>query len=140
MDIKEPALDTMLKGHMGYMTKRQQVIAQNIANIDTPRYRARDLAKLDFKNLAAAEAAGSAHISLRTTSPRHLNGTLVDNGGNGVFKTVKDRNTFEISPDQNNVVLEDQMAKVSDTSAQFQLSSTMLRKFTQLYRSAAGNR
>ena len=45
-----------------------------------------------------------------------------------------------MSPTQNNVVMEDQMGKVSDTNAQFTLSSTMMKKFTTLYREAAGNK
>lgn len=127
-------LDTMMKRHMKYMSQRQGVLAQNMANIDTPSYKARDLKKLDFAKMADAE---STRLQMRATSPKHLSGTL---GVGGEVATVKDKDTFEISPTQNNVVLEDQMAKVSDTGAQFQLSSSMMRKFTQLYRSAVGNK
>jgi flagellar basal-body rod protein FlgB len=133
MDVKEPVLNTMMKGHMKYMTNRQEVLASNIANIDTPGYKANDLRKVDFQKMAAAQ---SKRLEMRVTSPSHLNGTLV---GGTSFDTIKDGNTFETSPTENNVVLEDQMGKVSDTGAQFQLSSTMMRKFTQLYRKAAGS-
>lgn len=132
MDIKEPALNTMMKGHMKYMTQRQQVLAHNIANIDTPGYKARDTKKVDFGKMANA---ASGRLQMAMTAPQHLDGTL---GKGGAFATQKDRDTFEITPTQNNVVLEDQMSKVSDTGAQYQLSSTMMKKFTQLYRTAAG--
>lgn len=132
MDTKAPTLNTMLKSHMKYMTQRQKVLAQNVANIDTPGYKARDMKKIDFADLATAQ---SSRIEMRTTSPKHLDGTL---GKGGAFATQKDRDTFEVSPTQNNVVLEDQMGKISDTGSQYQLSSSMMRKFTQLYRKAAG--
>ena len=132
MDIKEPVLNTMMKGHMKYMSERQKVLAQNIANIDTPGYKASDTKKVDFSKMADS---ASHRLAMMTTSPQHLDGTL---GKGGSFATEKDRDTFETTPTKHNVVLEDQMAKVSDTGANYQLSSTMMRKFTQLYRKAAG--
>lgn len=134
MDLKEPALNTMMKGHMKYMANRQKVLAQNIANIDTPGYKARELKKLDFEKLATS---ANSQLEMRTTSPTHLNGTLA--GSSMAFRSEKDRNTFETTPTENNVVLEDQMGKVSDTGAQYQLSSSLMRKFTGLYRKAAGS-
>jgi flagellar basal-body rod protein FlgB len=133
MDIKEPALNRMMKGHMKYMTERQRVLAQNIANIDTPGYKARDLEKVDFGKLTQQSMA---RISMRQTSPMHLTPLAPKSSD---FRDRKDDATFETTPTQNNVVLEDQMAKISDTGAHFNLSSSMLRKYTQLYRRAAGS-
>ncbi len=137
MQNKPVGLNDKLVMHMKYMTERQSQLAQNISHIDTPGYKARDLKKIDF-NAMVSEASGSK-LAMTATSAKHLNGSL--GGANaGIFSTIDDRNTFERSPNGNNVVLEDQMAKISDTAAQFQLSSSMLRKFTQLYRTAIGNR
>lgn len=132
MDIKEPVLNTMMKRHMKYMTERQHVLAQNIANIDTPGYQARDLKKLDFGAMATSM---SNKLEMRVTSPKHLSGT---NAAKTTFRSDKDKNTFETTPTQRNVVLEDQMAKVSDTGAEYNLSSNMMHKYTQLYRKASG--
>jgi len=134
MDLKEPALNTMMKGHMKYMANRQKVLAQNIANIDTPGYKARELKKLDFGKMASS---ANSQLEMRVTAPSHLNGTL--KAGSMALKSDKDRNTFETTPTENNVVLEDQMGKISDTGAQYQLSSSLMRKFTGLYRKAAGS-
>jgi flagellar basal-body rod protein FlgB len=134
MDMKEPTLNTLMKGHMKYMTKRQEVLAHNIANIDTPGFKARDLKKVDFGEMATT---ANTQLDMRVTSPKHLDGTLIS--GNSRFGTEKDRETFETTPTQNNVVLEDQMGKISDTGAQFQMSSNLMRKYTQLYRKAAGS-
>jgi flagellar basal-body rod protein FlgB len=135
MDIKEPALNQMLKAQMRYATQRQTALATNVANIDTPGYKAVDVKKPDFASMASPTTMGK--LGMAATSPKHLQGTL---GGAGKLATMADKHTFEISPTQNNVVLEDQMAKISDTGAQFQMSSTMLKKYTQLYRSALGTR
>jgi len=57
--------------------ERQQVLAGNIANADTPGYRARDV---DFGAAMAAEMGGSSGaLPLRRTSPRHLAGASGDN-------------------------------------------------------------
>lgn len=133
MNTVKTDVNQLLKAHMKYMTQRQQVLAQNIANIDTPRYKANELKKVDFNKMLTTS---NSQLEMAATSPTHLNGTLAENGS--VFRTEKDRNAFEITPTGNNVVLEDQMGKVSETNANFQLSSSMLRKFTSLYRKAAG--
>jgi flagellar basal-body rod protein FlgB len=135
MDINEPTLNVALKNQMRYMSKRQGVLAQNIANIDTPKYKARDLKKVDFATMA--QSHGAQLLMATPSSGKSLDGTLPDDGG---IKNDKTRDAFEMRPSENNVVLEDQMGKISDTNAQFQLSSTMLKKFTQLYRTAASNK
>ena len=133
-DISEPTINTMMKAHMKYMSERQGVLAQNIANMDTPAYKAQDLKKLDFKRLAEEQ---HNKLEMVATHPSHLGGTLT---GGTSFTTIKDKDTFETRPNQNNVVMEDQMGKVSDTNAEFELSSTMMKKFTSLYREASGNK
>lgn len=132
MDTTKTDINKMLAAQMKYMSQRQGVLAHNIANIDTPGYKSEDLKKVDFSKMVAQQG----RLELAATSSQHLGGTLA--GGSAVYSTRDDRNTFESKPNQNNVVLEDQMGKISDTNAQFQLSSTMLRKFTSLYRKAAG--
>ena len=131
MDTSKTDVNSILAAHMKYMSQRQGVLAHNIANIDTPSYKANDLKKVDFNKMLVA----NSRLELAATSPQHLVGTLPNSGA---FSTVKERNSFEEKPNKNNVVLEDQMGKISDTNAQFQLSSSMLRKFTSLYRKAAG--
>lgn len=131
--ITEPTINTMMKAHMKYQGVRQGVLAQNVANIDTPHYKAQDLKKLDFKRLAEEQ---HNKLEMAATNPAHQSGTLM---GGTSFSTIKDRNTYEMRPTENNVSLEDQMGKVSDTNAQFTLSSTMIKKFTTLYRKAASN-
>lgn len=132
--MSEPTITSMLKTHMKYMGNRQKVLAQNVANIDTPGYQAQDVKKPDFSKMAASSMG---KLEMRITSEKHLTGSL--SGGGRAFSTTRDRNTSETSPTKNNVTLEDQMAKISDTGAEYQISSTLLKKYNQLYRKAAGS-
>lgn len=128
----ESPLMQMLSGQMRYLTQRQGVLSQNVANIDTPGYRSRDMKPMDFADMVAGE---SGKLAMRTTSPKHYNGV-----GSAGFATENNRNTFETTPTKNNVGIEQEMANISETGVQYQLTSSMYKKFTQLYRSALGNR
>lgn len=124
----------MLGTQMRYLTQRQGVLSQNVANIDTPGYTARDLKPLDFKSMAAA--AGQ-QLPMRATSGKHFTQGVGSN--NGGYRAQEMRG-FDVSPTDNNVSLDQEMAKISETGAQYQVSSNLYRKFTQLYRSALGQR
>jgi flagellar basal-body rod protein FlgB len=52
-------------------TQRARVIAANLANADTPHYKARDM---DFRQVLGAMTDGNAGTVMRTTHPRHLSG------------------------------------------------------------------
>ena len=130
---KAPNLMQALQNSMRYGTERQKVLARNIANIDTPGYRAKDLEKVNFATMAEGEAQ---RLSLMTTSPQHIQ----TKSGTGVFRTSEVRKPFEIAPNGNDVVLEDQMAKVSDNAANYEISSALYKKFTMMYRQALGQR
>lgn len=134
MKLAQPTLTTMLQQQMKYLSQRQATLAQNISNIDTPGYQAQDLQKPNFSQMA--QSASSGQLAMATTTGKHMTGTR---GNSGLFKTMMDKNTSETSPTKNNVSLEEQMAKVSDTGLQYQMSSTLLKKYYQLYRAALGN-
>jgi len=73
-------LDDMFQFHQNALnlrTFRQQVLASNIANADTPGYKARDI---DFAAALQNVAAGrDANRSLRTSNPRHLGAAAGNN-------------------------------------------------------------
>lgn len=130
----QSTLMNMLSGQMRYMTQRQKVLADNIANLDTPGYKANDLKKLNFSDMAAAE---SSKLGMARTQHGHISGP---HSTGGTYAVQTQDQSFEISPNGNSVVLEEQMAKISDTGAQYQISSSLFRKFHGLYRTALGNR
>ena len=57
----------VLEKSLDYSSTKQKVISQNIANVDTPNYKAKDVAKSSFKG------ALQASIEAYRTDSRHLN-------------------------------------------------------------------
>lgn len=133
MNLTESAIVRRLGTQVAYLDERQKLLAQNIAHIDSPDYRAKDLKKLDFHNLAASEAN---QLPLRATSASHLEGRPPESS----FRSEKLRKAFDKKPLGNNVELEEQMGKISDVGAQHQMATTLLKKFNQLYRTAVDNK
>lgn len=55
---------------MALRSRRAEVLASNLANADTPNYKARDI---DFKAvLAQAQAGGSSTVTVAATQPGHI--------------------------------------------------------------------
>jgi flagellar basal-body rod protein FlgB len=118
---------------MDWLTTRQKVLAQNIANADTPNYQAKDLAPLDFA--AMASAAGNK-LKMETTSGGHIKAGLSTARSPKVFET---QSTLT-SPSGNGVIIEDELMKVSETQAEYELITRLYRKHMGMLRSALGRR
>ena len=71
MELDKLSLFSVIKGRLAWLGHRQEVLAQNIANSDTPRYKARDLKALKFKDLVRNQ---SSNIRMATTAGFHLTG------------------------------------------------------------------
>lgn len=134
MNFGESTIMQMAKTSMRWNMQRQSELSKNIANVDTPSYAARDLKPLDFSNMAEAEAS---RLNLRATAPRHMDGF---NHMKGPYGDQVTRNTFETTPVANNVVLEQQMAKVNETGLEYQLATNIYRKMQGMFKIAIGNR
>lgn len=134
MDFSKLTLFRMMNTKMAYLSERQDILSHNIANIDTPGQKARDLKELDFKRLAALQ---SNKLKMRMTSELHATGfpKIPDD-----FRDEKLRETFERTPMKNNIVLEEQMAKVAETQLEFQMVTNLYRKTGSLFKTAIGNR
>lgn len=121
----------MLKTSMGYSHERQDMLARNVANIDTPGYKAREMKEVDFKRIMQAE---SRRLEMRGTSLRHQQPLSASQ----TFRDEKLKNAFEESPTENNVNLEEQMAKVSENEMMHQKASNLYQKTTKLFKVALG--
>ena len=118
-------LDDLLNFHtqaLRVRDQRQQVLASNIANADTPNYKARDL---DFKTalqgaLQAAPAAGGAALS--TTAPGHLLGKP----GLAAEAGLLYRTPAQGSVDGNTVDLDAERAAFADNAIHYEFNLTRL--------------
>jgi flagellar basal-body rod protein FlgB len=130
MDLsKIPLLEAITK-RMSWLGERQSVLAQNVANADTPGYTAKDVAAPSFAELVSG---ASAHLSMTVTAPGHI--MPVSEAGS--FKITPQKIT-ERSPNGNAVQLEDQMMKISDTTNDYALTTSLYRQQLGLIKLALG--
>lgn len=132
MDIQKTPVFKMMAAKMRWLEHRQRVLAQNIANADTPGYAPQDLKPLDFKRSVAKD---SFRLQLATTSQSHLQGRI-QRTEFGDEKKSKDN--YETAPTGNSVVLEEQLIKVADTVGEHQLMTNLYRKQLGMFRIALG--
>jgi len=110
-NVSGPGLEELLKQRMAYLNQRQSILAENVANADTPGYKARDLAPFTF-----GDALKQASVGMSVTDPRHI----VPASMAGVnAKTIKP-DTGEVLPSGNTVDVEQQMMDVSKTAVEYQ--------------------
>ena len=105
------------------MDRRQAVLAQNIANANTPGYTAKDVASFD-------QVLARTVPALAETSPLHLAGTT-----SGFSANVR---PHERAPDGNAVSVEEQLTKVADTAGVQALTLNLYRKYAGMFRLAIG--
>jgi flagellar basal-body rod protein FlgB len=130
MPVTDLPLFSMLKTRMYWLNERQRVLAENVANADTPGFRGRDVKQLDFND--ALRATGSVKVA--TTAPNHIGG-----GAGGRFPT-DNRGGFETTPRGNAVVLEDEMLKVAQTQMDHQAATALYARSIGLIKTALGRR
>ena len=112
--------------HQQAMTLRSQrntVIANNIANADTPGFKARDF---DFRAaLAEAEGATSAPVRLDVTHSRHLAGDGAE-GGATAAPGLKYRVPLQPAQDGNTVEADREQAAFAQNAVRYQASLQFL--------------
>ena len=132
MTVANSPIFGMLNEKMNWLSQRQRVLAQNVANADTPTYRAKDLRPLDFRQELAR---GVPRISMAYSNSRHI----VSSDQNYQFRVERAKRAYETAPMKNNVVLEEQMMKLTTTQSDYQMATSVYRKFTQLYKQSLGS-
>jgi flagellar basal-body rod protein FlgB len=135
MTISAIPILSMLRTRMHWHQERQRLLAENVANADTPRFRPSDLAqpKLDR---AQPQAAAPAVVALARTSDAHIAGTGLSNAAQ--FATNRKEGPFEVRPMGNGVTLEDQMLKVAANQMDYQAASALYARSLALIKTALG--
>ena len=121
-----------IKQRLEWLGQRQQLLAGNIANADTPGYVPRDLRPPAFRDAVNREK----QVRLAATDARHLAGFARSPGR---FESEQSKAT-EVAPAGNAVDLEEQMAKVNETAVSHQLTTQLYRKYMGMIRMAASAR
>ncbi|MEJ0016541.1 MAG: flagellar basal body protein [Acetobacteraceae bacterium] len=127
MDQKRIDLFDLAERRLAWADRRQAVLAQNIANVNTPAFKPHDLRP--FESLLQ----GAHPVAPLRTQPRHLAGTLAV----AVPNEVVDRAHAQ-SPDGNAVTLDEQLVKISETENTHRLATAIYRKYLGMFSMALG--
>jgi flagellar basal-body rod protein FlgB len=129
MDLGNLGIFKLMSRKMDWLTQRQEVISQNIANANTPEYKSRELKPFSFRDALS----DNRRLTPAATDPSHLAGTR---GPGGLAKEQKVRDPYETAPDGNNVVLEDQMMRMGQNAMDYQTITNLYKKQVTMIKSA----
>lgn len=119
---------------LGFRAQRAEVLANNIANADTPNYKARDL---EFSKVLEAQSQKNANgtIALNMTNSRHIEAEGLGNGDESLMY----RTPMQPSIDQNTVDAQLEQSNYAENAVGFQASFTLLNsKFKGLVSALRG--
>ena len=129
MAITDLPLLGQIKGRLTWLDERQRVIAENVANADTPGYASRDLSQpADF---AAALRQGGG-LRMTRTSAMHI-----APAGPVAHFQAKAAPDSETTLDGNSVVVEEQMLKMAESRMAYDAAIGLYQKSMQMLRMAA---
>ena len=132
MNLPEVPLLGMLKQRMSWLSARQDVLSQNVANADTPGYSARDMKPIDFSDILKGETRSGPGLAI--TDPRHI---AIQPQNESSFANVAAPDT-ESNPTGNTVSLEEEMIKVADTQGQYAAAANLYSKALGMLHTAIG--
>jgi flagellar basal-body rod protein FlgB len=127
MDPSSLPLFDLAQQRLTWTDRRQEVLAQNIANLNTPNWQAKDV-----KPFAEA-LAGVAGPALARTDAGHLAGT-VDTGAQSLLTTQASAR----EPDGNAVTMDEELTKVADTATAQEIATTLYKKYMSMFSLALG--
>ena len=127
MDLSRLSLFSFITQRMTWLGERQKLLAENIANADTPGFVSRDLKKFD---VAAAARASGGRIELAVSDPAHGSGTR-----SGAGLATQKNKPVETTISGNTVSLDQELMKAADTAMDYQLVTNLYRKQLGMLRS-----
>ena len=130
MAIADIGIFSMLRTRMQWHQERQKVLADNVANADTPNFRPRDLAELKFDSFGP-KVPGAP---LARTNLSH------QAAAEGESSFARTDSGFAIRPAGNAVTLEDEMMKVANNQMDFQMATQLYTHGLSLIKTAVGKR
>lgn len=131
MDLKGLTLFSALHRKMGWLTHRQRLVAENLANANTPNYRPRDLRELRFSEVLTRRSAASGKIAL--THPNHMKPPSQTVGG-----AEYEIRSSETKRNGNAVALDQEMTKLAGVQMDYTAMVNIYRKHVAMIRTALG--
>jgi flagellar basal-body rod protein FlgB len=122
-----------LSASLKYRQMRQELIASNIANAETPGYKAK---KIDFEDALARALDTDEQQTLKTTDSKHFN---VGGGGfNNLKPEIYEESNGIVSLDGNTVDRDAEMADMAENKIMYDASVQLLNKKLGLMKYVVG--
>jgi flagellar basal-body rod protein FlgB len=125
MDIGKLSMFANLKEKMGWLSQKQETLAHNIANADTPDYRPRRLKEF---NPDRVEHDRQFQLLVSQTNDAHSEGLRKPAN----FKDQSWRKAYEVSPNKNSVILEEQLVALQQNTVDHQTMTRLYQKHKQM--------
>jgi flagellar basal-body rod protein FlgB len=130
--LKQP-LFAMISQRLGWLTERQKVLAENVANADTPDYKARDVKEPSFQQMLRGSTNS---LPAARTSSNHLTSGSGQRGF-GPNDMTREK-AYETTLSGNAVTLDVELMKVAQTAQDHQMATQLYRKHLNLFRTVIG--
>lgn len=121
---------------MDWLDQNQRVLSENIANSDTPGFQPRVLKQKDFKSFMGRSLEGGsvsvAPVQMSATERGHFG----FNESEAVMADTKQKNVYESSPDNNGVVLEEQLYRANLNKTDYDIAASLYRRNVGMLRMA----
>ncbi|MEQ1944667.1 flagellar basal body rod protein FlgB [Mesorhizobium sp. VNQ89] len=109
-----------------WLAVRQTAVAGNVANVNTPGYKAVDVEPFE----SVLDKTG---VRLATTQQGHIAGSVGESG----FAVNAQADDPSILPSENSVVLEDELMKAGEVRRQFELNTAIVKAFHRMLMTAS---
>jgi flagellar basal-body rod protein FlgB len=141
MDFSKISLFKALSRKMAWLADRQEVLAQNVAEANTPGYKAKDIKPADFRDVlgqtgtaTATSASVGRPLVLTVTNPAHFTGVHRGSTTATVYETKDREAPGRLSG--NDVVIEDELAKVGQNAMDYELATNLYKRHVAMFKTA----
>ncbi|RFC64087.1 flagellar basal body rod protein FlgB [Fulvimarina endophytica] len=107
-----------------WLTQRQAVVAENVANVNSPGYTAKDITPF-------SEILDNTALTQAGSSPMHLAGGGAPRGGG----ETREAGTWDVKHSGNSVTVEQEMLKAGEVSRDYSLNTSIVKSFHRMYMS-----
>lgn len=105
-----------------WLAARQAVVAENIANVNTPRFKARDTEPFE-------KLLDKTQLAMVSTHAEHLSGSV--EAARRIEVTRED--AWDVVHSGNTVVLEQELLKAGETGRQYSLNTGIVKAFHRMF-------
>jgi flagellar basal-body rod protein FlgB len=137
MGISDIPILAMLRTRLEWAQARQRVLSENVANADTPGFRAQDLTPLKFEDSLLTAPRQVSTVALVRTEDGHMAGMSAS--GDGQFRP-REHPDYSVRPTGNAVNLEQEMMKVAANQMDYQAVTALYARSLSLIKTAIGKR